>query len=200
MTPHPGLADLADLADGRGRGPAVRAAADHAAACAGCGPLVADLRRMTSALAGGAGAEPPKAALRAAVRIPAMARAGAAVDAVRTFLARLVFDSLADAAPAAAPALRGALLRQRLFRAGPWEVEVLRAGGGLRGSVVPAEEPAGDPPPVKGRIEVLRGPRTVAAGSLDPRGRFSLEGVPAGRFLLRIEIDGQEILVDAVDL
>ena len=52
MTPHPGLADLADLADGRGRGPAVRAAADHAAACAGCGPLVADLRRMTSALAG----------------------------------------------------------------------------------------------------------------------------------------------------
>ncbi len=197
---HLDVETLADLADGRSRGAAAREAGSHAAACADCGPLLADLRRSVAAMAAGAAAEPPKGVLRAAFRIPARARLAAAVDAARTFVARLVFDSLADAAPAMAPALRGAAVRQRLFRAGPWEVEVLRSGGGIRGSVVPAEEPEGEPAPVRGRVEVLRGPRTLGAGPLDARGRFALERVSPGRCLLRIEIEGQEILVDALDL
>lgn len=195
---HPAFEVLADLAEGRRRGPAAAAAAGHAAACAPCAAAVAFVERTLPLLAGGAALEPPARALRAAFRIPAAARRSAFVEGVRTLIARLVFDSLA--APAPALALRGAAVRQRLFRAGPWEVEVLRAGRALRGSVVPAEEGEGDPPPVRGGVRLLRGRRTVAAADLDPRGRFSLGEVPGGTFTLVLAVDGTEIRVEDLDL
>src|SRR5690242_14977760 len=57
--------------------------------------MTGGVEALTMHLAAGAAGEPTRAAMRRAFRIPLAARAAAVAGAVRTFVARLVFDSLA---------------------------------------------------------------------------------------------------------
>ena len=199
MKGHAAFGTLADLADGLLRGPAARETGEHAAACAECGASLAFLRAAAARIAEGAAADPPRSALRRALRVPLERRAAAAVEAVRTFVARLAFDS-PGSAPAPAFALRGAAPRHLLFRAGPWELEVARAGEDVRGSLLPVEEAEGAGRSLEGTAVLLRGRRAAARAPVDARGRFVLRAVPAGRYDLRVEIPGEEILVPSLEL
>ena len=199
MTGHPAFGTLADLADGRLAGFRARVPSAHAAACAPCGEALRWLGDARGILAAGAAAEPPRSALRRAFRIPLAARTAAAAEAVRTFVARLVFDSLA-AAPSPALALRGGAPRHMVFEAGTWDLEISRVEDSLRGSLVPRDETGGAGAPASGTAALYRGRRRVGEAFLDARGRFSLAGVPAGRYELRLEAEGSVVLVPDLDL
>jgi len=150
---------------------------------------------LTMHLAAGAAGEPTKAAMRRAFRIPLAARASAAVGAVRTLVARLVFDSLAGS-PSPVLALRGGAPRHLLYEAGPFEIEMSRVEGSLRGSLVPRK----DAPAAAGTVALYHGKRRAAGGFMDARGRFAIDGVAPGRYEIRLETGGTVVRVPAVDL
>lgn len=150
---------------------------------------------LTVHLAAGAAGEPTKSAMRRAFRIPLAARATAVVGAVRTLVARLVFDSLAES-PSPVLALRGGAPRHLLYEAGPFEIEMSRVEGSLRGSLVPRKEA----PAAAGTVALYHGKRRTAGGFMDARGRFAIDGIPPGRYEIRLETGGTVVRVPAVDL
>jgi hypothetical protein len=195
MTTHPRFTALADLADGTAA--VTTAKARHVTECASCTTVVEKLRDVMGVLRAGAASEPPAAWLRRAVRIPAAARRAMALEGVREFLARLVYDSLA--APAPAHAMRGAAVRHVLFSAGPFELDLRRDGDTLRGTLVPEGDAA---PPAGFRVRLVRVARTVAEARTDARGRFTLRA-PRSRAAapdLVIEGEGVRIRVRSLDL
>lgn len=188
MNHHPRFSLLADLADGRA---VADGSARHAAGCGDCSTAVAELRGLVGVLRAGAACEPPKAWLRRAVSIPAAARRAALLEGVRTFVARLVFDS--GAAPAAAPAFRGAAARHLLFRAGPFDLDLRRDGETVRGSLLPDD---GATLPREARARILVRGKAVAEAPLDGSGRFLLKASPRGAWTLEIEGEGTRVRVD----
>ncbi|MEU9986438.1 hypothetical protein ACFZCP_40345 [Streptomyces sp. NPDC007971] len=99
-------------------------------------------------------------------------------------IAELTFDSLVDALP-----VRGVPDAPRMltFRAGGLTVDVEVTGEGLIGQVLP---------PQSARIEVLGGPQTARAVTVDTLGRFTSDAPPAGPFALRLRTGGEKIVTE----
>jgi len=158
---------------------------ERCSACEGRLRLVRDLLRMLPHLA----LEPaPEAAVRSAIEL---SRQAPSRTGVRALLGRLV----SAGASGPVPAFRGggSASRHRLYRAGPYDVDVaLLANGALVGQVLPAE--AEVPGLDEGHCILYGGSRPVEY-ELRGGGDFRFDSVGPGIFALVIESDTTRLVV-----
>ena len=195
---HPGLERLVDLAEGRLTIAEVAQTRTHLATCRRCADVAASTERaiqlMRTEAAAEAAEEPPEHFVRRAQRLLRQ-RGAAPKPSPRRWLAELRFDSAARLAPAGVRALASAG-RQLVFSAGDYDLElrVAPVGDGryeLRGQLLA-------PWAATGRVVLTRAAEVLAEATLDELCEFTLPGLRAGDYSLRMEL--QDVMIEVSEL
>jgi len=193
---HPTWRRLVDHHEDRLSGPWRTRTEEHLdAGCADCEAQLATVAALTADLAAGPLAAPPAAVARRARRLFAAARFTAAVDRVKTLVARLVFDQWITPAPA----LRGGTgaARRLLWTVADFEIVLTLVREGVRwelqGQILPAADdgetaPAGD-------VTLLSGAGFSWRAPLDAQGSFVFDGVAGGALSLAAVVDGRAVRI-----
>lgn len=192
MNPHPSWNTILSHLEGPPN-PEVSSHLD--AGCTTCAERVDLVQGALRALSAGPLPLPPTAAVERAVGV---------VDTDSPGLAQRVQEFLGRLAPAgqagALPALRGVTqtTSQRLFEAGPFDVDVARLEeGAVVGQVLAREEPA---PDLKDGVCLLIGDTDVQESNLMAFGEFRFASVRPGQYGLVFEAEGVRLVLPEVDL
>jgi hypothetical protein len=190
---HLSFEQLADMAQRR-LSPAQQAQAqDHAAGCQQCLATLARVRQVIGLMRDYDAEDAPEPVITRAVPLLRQHRAaaGGTHESARPswpqrIVAALRFDGLQQPAPA----LRAgrAALRQLLFDAGQYDVDLRIAPSGnawaISGQVLG--------PHTSGQIE-LHGPTEVLQAELSELSRFRFPPIPTGRYTLTLRLDTAEV-------
>jgi anti-sigma factor RsiW len=186
-SPHPDIATLTDLAEGRLSGDVAARARAHLAACARCAAEVATLERLIGTMRADQGEDAPAAVIARAARLFRPLVQPAPPTLRERLLAALKFDSgvqplaLGLRTVAHAP-------RQLLFGVGDYDLDLQVTSAGeqwlLAGQLLG---------PASGGSITISGPAGAATAALNDQGEFSLPPLASGTYALRLTLDTTEL-------
>ena len=198
---HLRVRDLADRRDGTLPAAQHARVEEHlAGGCADCTRLDASVRGLLDVMSEGPLPEPPRAAVRAAVRLFRARKWAWLLDAPGRIVASLVLDHRMELVPALRSA--GGAERRMLWMVGRHELAASLVVRGqraeIRGQMLPADDDGASP--VVGEVEALCGGRSVARAPFDTDGNFALPNLPYGTYALLGRIGAEEFVVAPLEV
>lgn len=199
-----GIEQLLDFAQGRAEPALVDQIQAHlVSGCARCQSELVWIRKLVRLTASDESVEPPPWVLRRAIGLFQILSQPPAPSLLQRLVASLVFDSLTQ------PQMAGvrqssSTARQILYRAGDWDVDLsLEAAEesetvDITGQVLKAEaspeEVAGIP------VHLTQAGNIVLSTQTDRLGEFTFDRVPRGTYELNLELRGQQVWIEHLDV